>query len=146
MKTCYICKAEKELPEFVTYKESKTQKIKIMSRCRSCDRKRPRPNKINRNHKTTLFQWFEDYKRTLSCVDCGMSFRNAPYCCDFHHRDPSTKTMTIASALSHIRSKRLVLEELPKCDPLCANCHRKRHYHEGAKLRLRKERTQLSIW
>lgn len=56
------------------------------------------------------------------CADCGGRFPIV--CMDFDHRDPSTKSFTIAGALS--RSHSALLAEIAKCDVVCANCHRLR--------------------
>lgn len=54
------------------------------------------------------------------CVKCG--FDGPAVCFDFHHRNRSEKEFTI-STMRH-RKWEFVLEELDKCDLLCANCHR----------------------
>lgn len=55
------------------------------------------------------------------CVDCG-----AVDGLEFHHRDPSQKSMTIGKHLAGA-SERRVVEELGKCDLLCDECHKKKH-------------------
>jgi hypothetical protein len=79
--------------------------------------------KYNDDFRKSLREWFIEFKSSLSCEKCGESH---PACLDFHHRDPSTKELTVARAL--LISKKRVLEEIEKCDVLCANCHRKVHY------------------
>jgi len=59
------------------------------------------------------------------CVDCGYSASAAAL--DFHHRDPGDKDFAISS-FNGSRSRLLV--EVEKCDLLCANCHRIRHWLE----------------
>lgn len=44
---------------------------------------------------------------------------------DFHHRDPNEKEFRIGKGNTMKWEK--VLEELDKCDLLCANCHRELH-------------------
>ena len=62
------------------------------------------------------------------CLDCNLSF--LPCAMDFDHRDTKTKL----GRISHM-SKRLpwdqVLEEVAKCDLVCACCHRLRTYKQG---------------
>jgi hypothetical protein len=70
-----------------------------------------------------LTSWLFKYKRGLFCMDCGMSFKDRPECCDFHHRDPATKSGAVSSFTSTWAMK----AEIEKCDPLCACCHRTRH-------------------
>lgn len=66
-----------------------------------------------------------ELKGSLSCQLCGTS---DPAVLDFHHRDPSTKEITIANAARLGWGKQRLMEEIAKCDVLCANCHRKTHY------------------
>lgn len=72
-----------------------------------------------------LVDFLTNYKKQLSCIDCGMSFQERPECCDFHHLDPSQKEGSIRNFVNS--SKKKALEEIDKCIPLCANCHRTRH-------------------
>jgi hypothetical protein len=62
-----------------------------------------------------------------ACLDCGGKFSVQVF--DFHHRDPATKSFRVAQAMRHGSSAQLdrCLEEVKKCDLLCANCHRLRH-------------------
>jgi hypothetical protein len=39
--------------------------------------------------------------------------------------------MAIAQAVNQGWSKERILEEIKKCDVLCANCHFKEHYNAG---------------
>jgi hypothetical protein len=54
------------------------------------------------------------------CQLCGYSSCNAAL--HFHHIDPTTKAFGI-SARSMKFNHRLLIEELEKCNLLCANCH-----------------------
>lgn len=64
--------------------------------------------------------------KASGCIDCGETH---PATLDFHHRDPSEKKATIARLLS-VSSITTIQTEIAKCDLLCSNCHRKRHYAE----------------
>lgn len=68
--------------------------------------------------------WVNEQKNK-PCADCGGTF---PACVmDFHHRDPKTKIASIAKAVSCM-SRAALIEEIAKCDLICANCHRIREY------------------
>lgn len=67
--------------------------------------------------------WFQAYKSTLKCMRCSES---DPACLDFHHIDPKTKEYMISGMVC--ASKKRILEEIAKCEVLCANCHRKLHH------------------
>src|SRR5260221_13210126 len=72
-------------------------------------------------------EWFRRYKSTLYCMDCG---ENHPACLHFHHRKDEDKKFTIASVVSRANSLRQIINEIKKCDVLCANCHAIRHWRE----------------
>jgi len=74
-----------------------------------------------------IIEWFRRYKSTLSCIDCG---ENHPACLHFHHRKDEDKKFTIASVVSRANSLRQIINEIKKCDVLCANCHAIRHWRE----------------
>ena len=71
-------------------------------------------------------KWFTEYKRTLFCSVCGMSFENRPECCDFHHT--GDKLNNIGNLLNG--SMPALLREIDKCIPICANCHRTKHFRK----------------
>lgn len=62
-------------------------------------------------------------KKARGCQMCGL--RDAKQL-HFHHRDPSAKRAKVSGGLLMARITR-ILEELAKCDVLCATCHRERH-------------------
>lgn len=68
--------------------------------------------------------WFRELKRTLSCSRCA---ENETECLEFHHKDPSMKTKTLSQISRWGWSKKRIIEEIEKCEVLCANCHRKEH-------------------
>lgn len=73
------------------------------------------------------YKEFMEYKKTLSCVICG---ENDPICIDFHHLNESEKEYQISDL---VMSREKMEEELKKCVPVCANCHRKIHYYGSDK-------------
>jgi hypothetical protein len=62
--------------------------------------------------------------RRVPCADCGGTFK--PYQMDFDHRDPATKSFKVMTGRAMLMSTRRVLDEVAKCDVVCANCHRLR--------------------
>jgi hypothetical protein len=68
--------------------------------------------------------FLREYKVQKGCCRCG--YNEHPAALDFHHRDPSTKKFNISNSLSS-RNWNKILEEVDKCDILCANCHRIEH-------------------
>lgn len=74
-----------------------------------------------------LLDWFEELKPPISCVRCGF---HHPGAIQFHHRDPRQKDMEIYAAVRKGWGKERILQELEKCEPLCANCHFILHWEE----------------
>lgn len=127
-KTCYVCKETKNITEF--YKDGKTKKgyIRYMRRCKECDNLKQRKNSVKTDsYRKELRNWLNQLKEDLICKDCNLSFKGRTYLCDFHHLDPKTKDSAISTAITYRWSKEAIVEELKKCVPLCANCHRTRH-------------------
>lgn len=67
-------------------------------------------------------RWLAMYKLALECVECG---ENHPATLDFHHLGDKSFGIT---AGAHDKTIEQLQEEIVKCEVLCANCHRKRHY------------------
>lgn len=80
-----------------------------------------------KNRKPYEKERYTNFKRELSCADCGISFKETPYLCDFHHTDKDIKEDNPAYLKG---SWKRFLEEVKKCIPLCANCHRIRHHKQ----------------
>lgn len=68
--------------------------------------------------------WFAWYKSTCSCEHCD---EDDPVCLEFHHKDPSQKSIEVSRAVSDGWSIIRIEKEIEKCLVLCANCHRKIH-------------------
>ena len=62
------------------------------------------------------------------CDDCGIYH---PAIMDWHHREPEHKVGAICTLIKNSNME-TIIDELQKCDCLCSNCHRLRHY--GASL------------
>jgi hypothetical protein len=70
-----------------------------------------------------------DYFRSHPCVDCG---ERDPVVLEFDHL--AEKLFDIGQALPY-RSWQSILEEIEKCDVVCANCHRRRTAKRRGSLR-----------
>lgn len=70
--------------------------------------------------------WFQSLKQGKSCQDCG---ENDIICLDYHHLDPKTKEGLPQSIAKSTVDNEKVLAEIAKCDLICSNCHRKRHFY-----------------
>lgn len=82
----------------------------------------------NRRRNRERRLWFQKLKSTFSCISCGES---DSVCLDFHHRESETKRTILANnhgySMRILHSRKAILDEIAKCDVLCANCHRKLH-------------------
>jgi hypothetical protein len=84
-----------------------------------------------RNRKQMIAErglWLDSYKANKPCMDCGKSFH--PKCMEFHHREPHTKKGEVRRILRDGYSMQTIMNEIGKCDLLCAICHRMRHIDE----------------
>lgn len=112
-KVCTVCNKDQPLTEYYNCGQGRQR-----SECKECHRKYvTQRNKENREHVHTI-------KEQASCAKCG---EKRPYVLDYHHLNPNTKVGTVSRQMVHA-SQNKVLEEIPKCVPLCANCHREYHY------------------
>jgi hypothetical protein len=64
-----------------------------------------------------------DQLREVPCADCRQRFR--PCAMDFDHRDARVKARGVTRLVGRAGTTR-ILEEVAKCDIVCANCHRSR--------------------
>ncbi len=64
------------------------------------------------------------------CEDCKVEYNGKNACIfHFHHRDQSQKEFALGNQVVNKSWQRLI-DELAKCDMLCANCHEMRHSEE----------------
>jgi len=80
----------------------------------------------------------EDLKKS-GCIRCGELDVD---CLVFHHRDPSTKSETIASLVVRHANVEKIRTEASKCDILCWNCHKIYHSAENCRPHQIKSKTR----
>ena len=80
---------------------------------------------LNNKLRKKRIKWFKELKSTLSCEICGEDFIE---CLEFHHLDPKTKYKNVSTMPHECHSEKSILEEIKKCQVLCANGHRKVKY------------------
>lgn len=117
-RTCKSCGCEKTLDNFANAGIIKGVEYK-RHLCIPCysKSKQPRKNRIKEE--------FNEWKKTLSCSICG----NSDYrVLEFHHRNPSEKEYSISNMIDSGIGKEKLNNEISKCDVLCANCHRIKHF------------------
>src|SRR3990172_413073 len=67
--------------------------------------------------------------RAVPCQDCQRTY--SPYSMEFDHRDPPEKYQGVTRMVGRA-SLRRIMEEVAKCDVVCANCHRMRTFRRRA--------------
>lgn len=78
----------------------------------------------HKERKKLRLVWLKELKANSPCVVCGES---DPACIEFHHLDSDEKDGTISGLIRSTHDMSKIQEEVDKCVPLCANCHRKVH-------------------
>ena len=110
-RVCGKCNLEKKEYDFYYYK------TKFRAWCKDCD-------KINTIIRQAIYKKLCVEYKGGKCEICG--YDKYIGALDFHHKDPSQKKFNIAAAkLRQFNNE--TIEELNKCQMLCANCHREVH-------------------
>lgn len=130
MKKCSACRVEKDESLFSKRRDG------LNSKCKACHKvyvdnhyqqnKEYYANKRAKHSKRERKKYI-DHKKSLSCTDCGLLFKDEPFLCEFHHLDPTKKDVNPSFFSSGFNK---FLKEIKKCIPLCCNCHRRRHHNE----------------
>lgn len=60
------------------------------------------------------------YQLAKGCMDCG--YNKHPAALEFDHRPGEKKLFNIGEQMGN-RSRKVLWEEIAKCDVVCANCH-----------------------
>ena|ERR1041385_2202337 len=132
MKLCAACLEEKDEDE-LNHKGDKPQ-----SKCRSCQRAYHRlyyrknksrfieKNRRNKNRQRRRRRAILLENKRRQCADCGGTFH--PWVMEFDQRESSIKEAVVANLVSKGCTDARVVEEMSKCDVVCANCRRMRTY------------------
>lgn len=108
---CTRCKVVQPLANF--FRNGPTYKWV----CRECIKAYQLQRRID------IIRWVYDYLLDHPCLDCGC---NNPVVMEFDHRDPDAKAIEVSKAIANNCGLDTIQAEIAKCDPVCANCHRKR--------------------
>ena len=134
MKTCTKCQQPRPEEAFFI-KSKKTGQRKTI--CHDCEKEyKNRHYHKNKDHymeraraaqklyRASLREMVLNYLAEHPCSVCGESDVDV---LDFHHRNPEEKDFSIATASAKGLTEVQVIEEIKKCDVLCANDHRRLH-------------------
>lgn len=132
VRTCSTCKVSKPITDF-----HRKGPGKWVYNCKPCRREYNRKyyrensgmiiasNKVWNDRRVSSVIAEIDRLKRGPCSDCGGRYN--PWQMDFDHRDPSLKEDGISRLIRDRKwSLERVLEEVAKCDLVCANCHRQR--------------------
>jgi hypothetical protein len=114
-KLCTKCMIKKDIDEFLQRKDS----IGTTSWCTDCRAK------LRRQQKDDFYAKMSSIKLAKGCIECG--FNDHPEALDFDHLPQFEKKFELSKGWGH--SWTSVLEELLKCEVVCANHHRIRSYN-----------------
>lgn len=90
-----------------------SDKVARENQCKNCNSKESSKKTVSKR------KMLYDYLANKCCTDCGIS---NPIVLEFDHIDPTNKKHNVSSMMGYSWSK--ILEEINKCDIVCANCHR----------------------
>ena len=132
VKTCSTCRLEKACEEF--YRKGG----RLQSKCNECQRAYHRlyyrenksrfiaKNRNNKNRQRRRLRTILLRAKERPCQDCGGTFH--PWVMELDHREGTVKEAAVANLVSKGCTDARLLEEIEKCDVVCANCHRMRTY------------------
>ncbi len=75
-------------------------------------------------------KYIQEVKESSPCMDCGIQYPH--YVMDFDHVR-GVKVGNISTGLGTFSSFEKLLEEIAKCEVVCANCHRHRTFMRKTK-------------
>jgi hypothetical protein len=99
----------------------------LANKRRYVDQARARKAQLRRERTRYLLEYFG----THPCADCG---ERDPLVLEFDHLDAATKSFAIGQGLTY-RGWQSILDEIAKCEVVCANCHRRRTIRRSGALR-----------
>jgi hypothetical protein len=127
-----MCKEERPLDNFTMKTKTRRQ-----SQCRECQKVYRRKHYLKNKTKylAKANKWRKSSRAKLAklktnqpCADCKKIY--PPYVMDYHHRNNTKKEICIGHQVANIGWGR-ILEEIKKCDLICANCHRIRTHKKS---------------
>ena len=135
IKICSACLLQKGKDEF------NRKGDKLQSKCKECQRAYHRlyyqrnkarfiaKNRRNKNRQRKRLRTILLGVKQRPCQDCGETFH--PWVMELDHRDGTIKRAAVANLVSKGCTDARLLEEIEKCDVVCANCHRMRTYRRS---------------
>ncbi len=127
MRTCNKCFSDKPESEFPKDRKRKDcNGVLRQFRCKKCKQK------IQAEHRKKLSAMILDIKKKSKCEICNND--NYKHLL-FHHINAEYKRFNISKANMQGLSVDTILDEISRCQILCANCHEEKHWDEKHKTR-----------
>jgi hypothetical protein len=98
--------------------------------CKSCrkqydaeywQRTRVRRMHLRKQHRRRLVDWYRAMKEDAPCTDCGGAFHHAAM--QWDHLPGRPKRREVSNMILTGFRRETILEEIAKCELVCANCH-----------------------
>jgi|TARA_B100000900_G_C20375527_1_gene632257 hypothetical protein len=120
-------KQANDILDKMPYKDPEIRKIKAKEYNKRWYEKNKTAHRLNasKNRRKYKKQW-DQFKASHKCSHCGA---NHPAVIDFHHVERNKNNPKVNELVKNKRY-RAAMEEVNKCVPLCANCHRILHWNE----------------
>lgn len=83
---------------------------------------RDKQNVRSRDMRAKINAMLREHKLAVGCADCGFNAHHAAL--EFHHLGNKELNLSFAKSLGQAQ------REMAKCEVLCSNCHRIRHWNE----------------
>jgi hypothetical protein len=131
MKRCARCRKIKSLEDFHRRGDGRQTWCKACRKAYDSQYHRTTaPIRIaqKRQRHEEMIAWYRSLKAGRPCTDCGGFFHHAAMAWD--HLPGTDKVADVSSLLSR-HSRRRVLDEIAKCELVCANCHAARTFHRA---------------
>jgi hypothetical protein len=122
-KQCKRCGQQKPLTEFHRWRD------RHQSWCKPCraeyaaahyQRNKEHRQAQNKRRQSEFRAWYTALKSGKPCADCGLEFH--PAAMQWDHL-PGRKKEAALGTLVRLGSRERVLQEIAKCELVCANCH-----------------------
>ena len=128
VKRCPACGEEKDEAEFHRWNKGDGRQVwcKVCRRAYDAayhQRVKDRRRAQKRRRARELRAFMDDLKRGKPCANCGQAYE--PGVMQWDHRPGCVKVGNLSSMTPRVSRVRL-LEEIAKCELVCANCHARR--------------------
>ena len=116
------------------------RKAKFQAWCKACRKeydaeywRRTRDDRVRmrKEHRRALVDWYRTLKVGRTCADCGGVFHHAAM--QWDHLPGRSKRREVSNMVLRGFRRETILEEIAKCELVCANCHAVRTFnrHRG---------------